>query len=204
MNKRKPMPLQNLPDGSPFLLRSLSEDFIYMYLVRAGDSTCKVQGFKKTDAGNYSWFMDFFSPATEVFSDKSRDMLQRKKDGSFFTGKKNGIEEYEFNNLNEDDFNNKSKEEPTNKKTRKAARKMKVTDIQIKRTNAVGRPKKHSIVLPVGEEFTVCEIASKLGVDKFIVNNEIARIKKEKPHALKSVGVSSNGRGKPATVWKLV
>jgi hypothetical protein len=178
MNKRKPMPLQNLPDGSPFLLRSLSEDFVYMYLVRAGDCTCKVQGFKLTEAGNYCGFSDSFSPSTEVYNDTSRAILPVNKHGSLSIPK-------EF--------------DPSQDKPKK----MKTVDKNSPK-NSVGRPKKHRVALPIGVEMTVGQMANHLGVEKFVVNNELARIKKETPNKIQVVGsVTNTKKGKPAKVFKL-
>jgi hypothetical protein len=69
--------------------------------------------------------------------------------------------------------------------------------------NGAGRPKKHSIQLPRGEEFTVGNIAAKLGVKKFVINNEIAKIQRENPDAIQIVGTKPQGKGKPARVFKL-
>lgn len=77
------------------------------------------------------------------------------------------------------------------------------TTIGIPTKNAVGRPKKYSIELPHGEEFTVSNVAAKLGVKKFVINNEIARIQRETPDILQVVGSVPQGKGKPARVFKL-
>jgi hypothetical protein len=70
MQQRRTTQLQNLQDGSPFIVESLQEVFKLMYLIRGGESTCKVQGYKQTDAGGYSPFVDFFAPATMVCYDE--------------------------------------------------------------------------------------------------------------------------------------
>ena len=177
MNKKR-IKLQNLPDGTPFLLGSLSDDYKYMYLVRSGDSTCKVQGFKKTDTGGYTAFMDFFSPATEVYNDTSRAILAVNKHGSLSIPK-------EF--------------DPSQDKPKK----MKTIDKNNPK-NSVGRPKKHRVALPIGVEMTVGQMANHLGVEKFVVNNELARIKKETPNKIQIVGsVTNTKKGKPAKVFKL-
>ena len=69
---------------------------------------------------------------------------------------------------------------------------------------SVGRPKKHRIELPHGEEFTVSNIAERLGVKKFVINNEIARIQREHPQDLQIVGSMMRSKGKPARVFKLI
>lgn len=149
-----------------------------MYLVRAGDCTCKVQGFKLTEAGNYCGFSDSFSPSTEVYNDTSRAILPINKHGSLSIPK-------EFD---------PSKDKP---------KKMKTIDKNSPK-NKVGRPKKHRVVLPVGEEMTAAQMAQRLGVEKFVVNNELARIKKENPNKIQVISSVSNVRkGKPAKVFKI-
>lgn len=195
MQSPKLMRLDNLVDGSPFYMPILNEQFKLMYLVRGGDSTCKVQGYKRTDAGGYSPFSDFFAPATEVVSDKSRQVLQVQEDGQVSIPK-----EY----LKEI-FSDKQEETKKVNKT-KGAKKMSIENIKSPNygKNAVGRPKKHRIELPHGEEFTVSKIAEKLGVKKFVINNEIARIQRETPQSIQVVGSLPHRKGKPARVFKLV
>jgi len=192
MQSPKFIRLDNLVDGSPFTLPALGDQYKLLYLVRGGDSTCKVQGYKKTEAGGYSPFSDFFSPGTQVLNDKTRQILLISKDGELSIPK-----EYISEILEE------RKEE--NKKTKKGVKKISVeieSPIGIK--NSVGRPKKHRIELPHGEEFTVSGIAEKLGVKKFVVNNEIARLQRERPENLKIIGSAPQGKGKPARVFKLI
>jgi hypothetical protein len=196
MTKRKIIRLDNLVDGSPFILESLKEEFKLMYLVRGGDSTCKVQGFKRTDAGNYSHFLDFFSPATEVIYDKSRSNLPISKDGGISIPK-----EYS-SQLNPEEKEKPQKVKTTNKKVKKMS--VETNHTEDEASNSVGRPKKHKIDLPQGQEFTVSEIAKKLGVKNFVVNNEIARIRKEDPSKIRIVGVAQQSKGKPARVFKLI
>lgn len=194
MQSLKRIRLQNLADGSPFILPLLKDEFKLMYLVRAGDSTCKVQGYKKTEAGGYSPYSDFFSPATEVEHDKTRSILSINKDGGLSIPK-------EYLNTILDEKEEKTKEKKETKKVSKVVKKM---NIETNVKNAVGRPKKHRVELPHGEEFTVSKIAAKLGVKKFVVNNEIAKIQRENPELIKVVGSISQGKGKAAKVFKLV
>jgi hypothetical protein len=49
----------------------------------------------------------------------------------------------------------------------------------------------------------VSNVAAKLGVKKFVINNEIARIQRETPDILQVVGSVPQGKGKPARVFKL-
>lgn len=193
MHSRKSVRLDNLVDGSPFTIPFLGDQYKLLYLVRGGDSTCKVQGYKKTEAGGYSPFSDFFSPGTEVVSDKTRNILSISKDGELSIPK-----EYVSEILSE-------KQEEKKVKKSKGVKKMSVeTQLPIGTKNAVGRPKKHRIELPHGEEFTVSKIAEKLGVKKFVVNNEIARLQRETPESLQVVGSVPQGKGKPARVFKLI
>jgi hypothetical protein len=190
--------LDNLVDGSPFIIPSLENHFKLLYLMRGGDSTCKVQGYKMTDAGGYTQFSDFFSPATEVLYDKDRSCLPISKDGEISSIPKKYINEI---------LGEKQEEKKEIKKAKKTrgVKKMKVeypNDDVIK--NSVGRPKKHTIELPHGEEFTVSAVAAKLGVRKFVINNEIARIRREKPESIEVVGSAPQGKGKPARVFKLI
>lgn len=193
MHSRKSVRLDNLVDGSPFTIPFLGDQYKLLYLVRGGDSTCKVQGYKKTEAGGYSPFSDFFSPGTEVVGDKTRNILSISKDGELSIPK-----EYVSEILSE-------KQEEKKVKKSKGVKKMSVeTQSPVGVKNAVGRPKKHRIELPHGEEFTVSKIAEKLGVKKFVVNNEIARLQRETPESLQVVGSVPQGKGKPARVFKLI
>jgi hypothetical protein len=194
----KKIRLQNLVDGSPFIVQGLENQFKCLYLVRGGDSTCKVQGYKVTDAGGYSPFADFFSPATEVVHDKTRKYLSINKNGELSIPKEY-IPEKE------------KQEEQQPKKTKKIKALKASMNTQTENNNEVsavkrgaGRPKKHSISLPHGEEFTVNQIAEKLGVKKFVINNEISKIKKSNPDILQVVGTIPQGKGKPAKVFKLI
>ncbi len=193
MQQRRTTQLQNLQDGTPFVIESLKETFKLMYLLRGGQSTCKVQGYKQTEAGGYSPFVDFFAPATMVSPDESREKLPISKDGILTIPKEilNSI-------LKEDKQEDK---EHKTKKNRKALKMSIEIEEQVK--NGAGRPKKHSIQLPRGEEFTVGNIAAKLGVKKFVINNEIAKIQRENPDAIQIVGTKPQGKGKPARVFKL-
>ena len=204
MPSRKTNRLQNLPDGAPFTIDGLETHFKCLYLVRAGDSTCKVQGYKVTDSGGYTPFSDFFSPATEVSYDSNRPLLIVNKNGELSIPK-----EY---------IPEKQKEENQNKKTKVKAYKLSNKYMETENTNTViteqsekteavkrgaGRPRKHTISLPHGEEFTVNQLAEKLGVKKFVINNEISKIKKINPDMLKIIGTIPQGKGKPAKVFKL-
>lgn len=197
MQQRRTTQLQNLQDGAPFIIESLKETFKLMYLLRGGQSTCKVQGYKKTEAGGYSPFVDFFAPATMVSPDESREKLPINKDGILTIPKEilNSI-------LKEDKEQNKQEEKEHKTKKNRKALKMSI-EIEEAVKNGAGRPKKHSIKLPRGEEFTVGNIAAKLGVKKFVINNEIAKIQRENPSALQVVGTLPQAKGKPARVFKL-
>ena len=116
MQQRKPTRLQNLQDGCPFIIEPLKEVFKLMYLIRGGDSTCKVQGYKQTDAGGYSPFIDFFAPATEVIYDEGRECLPIIEQGGVSIPK-----QYLNTILNEE----KEKKEEAKPKTKKV-KKMKV------------------------------------------------------------------------------
>jgi hypothetical protein len=192
MPPRKSIRLQNLQDGDPFVIESLKSTYELMYLIRAGESTCKVQGYKQTDTGGYSPFVDFFSPATMVYYDNNRERLQLNKDGRLTIPK-----EYLNSILNEEEVEKETKP----KKNRKALKMSIENENPVK--NGAGRPKKHRIQLPRGEEFTVGEIANKLGVKKFVINNEIAKIQRESPDILQVVGTLPQAKGKPARVFKL-
>lgn len=197
MTSRKRVRLENLPDGAPFIIEGLQKDFYCLYLVRGGDSTCKVQGFKRMDSGNFVHFSDFFSPATEVNYDDRRNMLAISKDGELSIPK-----EY----VPVKDKEKEETEKPEKKKKEKAAKALKpskdIEDMNIKQK--AGRPKKHSVSLPKNTPFTIDEIAKSLGVKKFVINNEIARVKKSNPSTLEIVGSLPNTKGKPAKVFKLI
>jgi hypothetical protein len=194
MQSPKTVRLYNLVDGCPFTIPSLDDQFKLLYLVRGNDSTCKVQGYKKTEAGGYSPFSDFFSPGTQVVPDKTRQILSSNKNGELSIPK-----EYIAEISNE-------KKEENKKQKNKGVKKMSIQLIETLQTNknSVGRPKKHRIELPHGEEFTVSKIAQKLGVKKFVVNNEIARIQRENPENIRVVGSLTQSKGKPARVFKLI
>jgi hypothetical protein len=193
--------LENLPDGSPFVIPALPDHFALLYLVRGGQSTCKVQGYKKTDAGGYCPMIDFFAPATAVLYDNTRKQLSISKEGTLSIPR-----EYMAEILNEAK-EEKQEEKKVNNKTKKTkgVNKMSIETINmgIPTKNVVGRPKKYNIELPHGEEFTVSNVAAKLGVKKFVINNEIARIQRETPDILRVVGSVPQGKGKPARVFKL-
>jgi hypothetical protein len=190
--------LENLPDGSPFVIPALPDHFALLYLVRGGQSTCKVQGYKKTDAGGYSPMIDFFAPATAVLYDNTRKQLPISKEGTI------SIPREYMAQVSSEAKEEKQEEKKVNKKT-KGVNKMSIETINmgIPTKNVVGRPKKYNIELPHGEEFTVSNVAAKLGVKKFVINNEIARIQRETPDILRVVGSVPQGKGKPARVFKL-
>jgi len=193
MQQRRTTQLQNLQDGAPFIVESLQEMFKLMYLIRGGESTCKVQGYKQTDAGGYSPFVDFFAPAAMVRYDEGRQKLPINKEGMITIPK-----EYLNTILNE----KKEEEKETKPKKNKKVKKMSI-EIEEQKKMGAGRPKKHAIQLPRNEEFTVGHIAAKLGVKKFVINNEIAKIQRENPNALRVVGTMPQDKGKPARVFKL-
>jgi hypothetical protein len=193
MQHRRTTQLQNLQDGSPFIVESLQEVFKLMYLIRGGESTCKVQGYKQTDAGGYSPFVDFFAPAAMVSYDAERQKLPINKEGMITIPKEI------LNTI----LNEKKEEEKEVKPKTKKVKKMSIENVKQTRAGA-GRPKKHIIQLPRHEEFTVGNIAAKLGVKKFVINNEIAKIQRENPNALQVVGTLPQAKGKPAKVFKLV
>jgi hypothetical protein len=192
MQQRRTTQLQNLQDGAPFIVESLQEVFKLMYLIRGGESTCKVQGYKQTDAGGYSPFVDFFAPAAMVSYDVERQKLPINKEGMITIPKEI------LNTI----LNEKKEEEKEVKPKTKKVKKMSI-EIEEQVKNGAGRPKKHSIQLPRGEEFTVGNIAVKLGVKKFVINNEIAKIQRENPDTIQIVGTKPQGKGKPARVFKL-
>lgn len=196
MQQRRTTQLQNLQDGAPFIVESLQGMFKLMYLIRGGESTCKVQGYKQTDAGGYSPFVDFFAPAAMVSYDVERQKLPINKEGMITIPK-----EYLNTILNEE--KEKKEEEKEVKPKTKKVKKMSIENVKHTKVGA-GRPKKHAIQLPRHEEFTVGNIAAKLGVKKFVVNNEIAKIQRENPNALQVVGTLPQAKGKPAKVFKLV
>jgi len=198
MQQRRTTQLQNLQDGAPFIVESLQEVFKLMYLIRGGESTCKVQGYKQTDAGGYSPFVDFFAPAAMVSYDVERQKLPINKEGMVAIPK-----EYLNSILKEDKQEKEHKEEKQEKPKTKKVKKMSIENVKHTKAGA-GRPKKHAIQLPRHEEFTVGNIAAKLGVKKFVVNNEIAKIQRENPNALQVVGTLPQAKGKPAKVFKLV
>lgn len=198
MISRKRIRLENLPDGSPFVIGGLENSFYCLYLVRGGDSTCKVQGFKKNDSGNFTHFIDFFSPATEVNYDDKRTMLSISKDGELSIPK----EYLPVKDKEETEKPEKKKKEKIDKPI-KALKPIKDNDMNTIKQKA-GRPKKHTISLPKNQTFTIDEIAKTFGVKKFVINNEIARVKKENPSALQIVGSLPNTKGKPAKVFKLI
>jgi hypothetical protein len=193
MPSPKRVRLYNLVDGSPFTIPFLDDQYKLLYLVRGNDSTCKVQGYKKTEAGGYSPFSDFFSPGTEVVPDRTRKVLNTNKDGELSIPK-----EYVVEIL--------TNRQETKKPKTKGVKKMSVQmiDAPEETKKSVGRPKKHRIELPHGEEFTVSNIAERLGVKKFVINNEIARIQREHPQDLQIVGSMMRSKGKPARVFKLI
>jgi len=198
MTSIKTSRLENLPDGAPFVIPALPDHFRLLYLVRGGQSTCKVQGYKKTDAGGYSPMIDFFAPATAVLYDNTRKQLSISKEGTI------SIPREYMAQVSSEAKEEKQEEKKVNKKT-KGVNKMSIETITIgiPTKNAVGRPKKYSIELPHGEEFTVSNVAAKLGVKKFVINNEIARIQRETPDILRVVGSVPQGKGKPARVFNL-
>ena len=194
MHLRKKIKLKNLVDGSPFFIEGLEDQFKCLYLVRSGDSTCKVKGYKVTDAGGYSPFMDFFSPSTEVFPDNNREVLSINKDGDLSIPKEL-IPEKET-----------KPEEPEKKRKTKAFKinNDMTTEPENQTKKGVGRPKKHKIELPKNKEFTVHALASELGVKKFVVNNELNKFKKENPDSFQIMGTVPCGKGKPARIFKLI
>jgi len=198
MTSIKTSRLENLPDGAPFIIPALPDHFRLLYLVRGGQSTCKVQGYKKTEAGGYSPMIDFFAPATAVLYDNTRKQLSISKEGTI------SIPREYMAQVSSEAKEEKQEEKKVNKKT-KGVNKMSIETINmgIPTKNVVGRPKKYNIELPHGEEFTVSNVAAKLGVKKFVINNEIARIQRETPDILRVVGSVPQGKGKPARVFKL-
>ena len=142
--------------------------------------------------------IDFFAPATEVLYDNTRKQLSISKEGTI------SIPREYMAQVSSEAKEEKQEEKKVNKKT-KGVNKMSIETINmgIPTKNVVGRPKKYNIELPHGEEFTVSNVAAKLGVKKFVINNEIARIQRETPDILRVVGSVPQGKGKPARVFKL-
>lgn len=185
---KKTIRLDNLVDGTPFVVPSLEKEFRLMYLIRGGQSTCKVQGYKITESGGYSPFTGFFAPGTEVNFDKTRMSLPVSEKQEVLIPK-----EY---------INALLEKKQENKQENKKEKNMNTENNNVKR--GVGRPKKHRVNLPLDQEMTVAQMAKALGVEKFIINNEIARIKKEHPDKIEVVGKApTQAKGKPAKVFKL-
>ena len=207
--KLKRTQLLSLQDGTPFTLPSCPE-FKYMYLVRGGDCTCRVQGYKLNENGVYMGFSEFFSPATEVLHDSSRLPMHKDKDGFLSIVPQDKAKEALNNPLdikskkvdNEEVKEKKQKEKKKQKKLKKA-HKMNVETIENTEKPIRGRKRKYFIELPHNEEFTVSEVAKKLGVKNFVVSNEITKLKKEFPDCIELIRTVTGGKGKPARVYKL-
>lgn len=119
-------------------------------------------------------FEDSCAPASEVYHDSSRPNAEFYEDGSVRLPSKTNNEQI-IEQENEDH-----------------------TDMQR------GRKRIHNIALPINEDFTVAGIAATLGIEKYVVNNELARIQRETPDRLTKGASVQGGRGKPATVFKLL
>ena len=174
MNTNKYSLLKNLDSGDPFIFRG-SEVFRNMFLVHSSDSRCVVKGEKafNTPSGELKW---------EPFTDSCAPDAEVFYDSA--------REKMEF----EEESGVESTMEPTAK-----ARAVKVDAEPAKR----GRKQLHSISLPIDTEFTVAQVAADLKVEKYVVNNEVARIKKASPSSVKEVRTITKGRGKPAKVFKI-
>ncbi len=205
--KLKRTQLFSLQDGSPFTMPSCPE-FKYLYLVRGGDCTCRVSGYKQNDTGTYVGFTDFFSPATEVVHDSDRGPMIKDGDGVL------SISPAEKNREIPNSISQQEDEQEVKPKKIKQQKKMEnVIETAIEPTTEIstptkeagqrGRKRKHFISLPTNAEFTVAEVALKLGVEKFVIANEIAKIKKATPDSIELVRTISGGKGKPVSVYKL-
>ena len=200
---RKKVKLHFLEDGTPFTVEGLEKLFTCLYLVRGGDSTCKVQGYKINDSGGFTPFTDFFAPATEVSVDNTRKQLSLNKDGQLSIPKEYiPVKEEEKPNHKKKVFKMSINIENNQAGAATMTAETEKQNIDIKR--GAGRPRKHAITLPHGEEFTVNAIAERFGVKKFVVNNEINKIKRDNPDSVKIVGTIMRGKGKPARVFKLI
>jgi hypothetical protein len=161
------MHLSFLKNGSPFKFIGTGDVFRDMFLLKAGDSRCKIIGRKRISKEIWQDFEDDCSPGSEVDFDASRQEIK--------------IDENEFGicSVNKTD-------------------KIKIETIKTPKTP------KQKLDIPFDFEFTVKQLAEKLGVEIYTVANELSRRKKANPECLKVVKTVSGGRGKPQCVFKLV
>lgn len=147
--------------------------FRNLYLVKGSDSRCIIAGERAAD-NSTGW---------EQFTDSCAPDAEVLVD----TDRNN----FEMENKNE---KTSVKEEKTNKN--------KQTNKE-NNNNMKGRKRIHNINLPVDQEFTVASVAQTLNVEKYVINNELARIKRETPDRVTEVSSVKGGRGKPAKVFKI-
>jgi predicted transcriptional regulator len=208
-----------LPDGAPFTLPCSGDTFKNLYLIKSGDCTCRVAGFRAkvkddgTLSNNYEKFSDFFAPGAEVIYDDTRQNLKFDDKGNYVIagldlgGNLDDTEKVENNKVSK---KSKGKNKNMDTNTNNANNTIDDTnDTNI--VNAVpkgkrGRARKHFVELPKNREFTAAQLATELGVEKFAVNNEITKMKKLNPASVVTVRTEKNssGKGKPTSVFKII
>lgn len=67
--------LNSLKEGSPFLFPQ-NEHFKFLYLIKSGNSRCRIKGFKKINSAVWEGFEDDCSPDAEVIKDNGRDEIE--------------------------------------------------------------------------------------------------------------------------------
>lgn len=165
---RKRSRLQNLPDGTYFVIPSLEKVFKNLHIVKVGSCSVRVAGYSKEDPKDEVWtpFSNFFACNTEVYPVDADEMDKADLP--------------------------------------KRGRKPKSTeDKEVKSENKTrGRKKKHNVTIPK-TPFTVKELAKKLNVKPYVINNEMNRLRATGVVFVEEKKKKQQGKGKPACVWKI-
>lgn len=205
--------LKNLPAGTPFIFSSGSLSFKNMVLIYSGDARCVVEGFKnegKNEEGETVWnfFKDNCAPDAEVVVDKSRTGLKIVQD-SFGSHKiKNNKKNLDVVKKKEDSHNNMNTE-INNSNANDVITSNDVKNdvianeprVNKKRGRKPGVPK---IAFPASREFTAPEIVQELGLQPYVVSNELNKALREGRIVKVGAIPSNKGRGRHCKVFKTI
>jgi hypothetical protein len=207
-NKKMPrvFKLKNLEPGSPFIFSSGEKSFKNMVLIYASDSRCVVEGYKNDNWGDSSWssFRDNCAPDAEVVLDESRknSKIVQNSSGEYkivldgdlkkMDNVKTMKEETELNELNE--LNEGAGKEKVDGDSATAA-------LPARRGRKRSAPK---IAFPADREFTAPEIIANLGIQPYVVSNELNKALKEGRIQVVGGTPSLKGRGRHCKVFKVV
>lgn len=202
--------LKNLPPGTPFIFHSSrSKVFRNMMLTYSGDARCVVEGFKNdgkqegSDEDSWSFFKDNCAPDAEVVVDKSRTFLNIVQDemGSHRVKKNKIVDKDNKKNKNNKIMNSViENNDVKNSVIANETRVNKESGVKSKRGRKPGAPK---IAFPTSREFTAPELVEELGLQTYVVSNELNKALREGRIVKVGAIPSNKGRGRHCKVFKV-